>query len=172
MKPNLFHLALTHEDEVNKPEADRSNFERFDCDGKYLYVFSPKDKLVNIHHATKGDEGNLLVDLLKGMKPDDLQKRFGVTLVKEDENFAYLRLSSKSDADRQDFTTADFVIRLKNFKGEPDLIMIPVLLRYTQPNGKIVTYTLGGIQPNPQMKKESFTPRLPDKFKLGRCRNR
>lgn len=163
MKPNMARIDLTHQDEVGKKDSEKMNFERMFCNGQYIYEYSPKDKLIIIHDVPKNDPtaDNMILAFLRGMKADDLKKRFSVTLSKQTEWYAYLYIQPKTDADKQDFTAAQLTIWVKNpnQQGQPSLTMMPARLWYRQPNGKEVTYLFSDMQPNGKVDKESFVPR-------------
>jgi TIGR03009 family protein len=173
MKPNLAKLDLTHQDEVGKKEAEKTNFERIYCNGQFIYEYIPKDKLIVIHDIPKNDPtaDNLILAFLRGMKAEDAQKRFGMALTKETEWYAYLLISPKSDADKREFTAAQLVIWNKspNPQGQPDTSMMPCRLWYRQPNGMEVTYDFSGMQPNAKLDKDAFVPRQLPGFKVEKA---
>jgi len=163
LKPNMARIDLTHEDEVKKKDAQKTNFERLICDGQKIYEYAPKDKLIIIHDLPKGGnlgDDNLILGLLRGAKAAAAKQRFGFVLQKEDEWYSYVMIVPKTDADRQDFTAAQLTIRAKNPnpRGEPDLALLPCRVWYKAPNGKEVTYLFEKMQPNAKLTKESFTP--------------
>ncbi len=163
MKPNMARIDLTHQDEVGKKDEEKTNFERMFCNGQYIYEYSPRDKLIIIHDIPKSDPtaDNMILAFLRGMKSDDAKKRFGMTMTKETEWYAYLYILPKSPADKQEFSAAQLTIWVKNpnQKGQPDLTMMPARLWYRQPNGKEVTYLFSDMQPNGNLDKDSFVPR-------------
>jgi TIGR03009 family protein len=163
MKPNMARIDMTHQDEVGKKDAEKMNFERMFCNGQYLYEYAPKDKKIIIHDIPKNDPAadNLILAFLRGMKADDAKKRFNLTLTKETEWYAYLYISPKTDADRQEFKAAQLTIFVKNPNpaNAPNLVMMPCRIWYQQPNGNEVTYLFADMQPNGKLDKDSFVPR-------------
>ena len=173
MKPNLARLDLTHQDEVGKKDAEKTNFERMFCNGQHLYEYSPKEKLIVIHDIPKNDPAsdNMILAFLRGMKADDAKKRFAMSLTKETEWYAYLMISPKSESDKQEFTAAQLTIWIKNPNpvGQPNVTMMPCRLWYRQPNGKEVTYMFSDLQPNGKVDKDSFVPRQIPGYEVKRA---
>jgi len=172
-KPNMARIDLTHQDEVGKRDEEKTNFERLFCTGQFIYEYSPKDKLIIIHDMPKNNpaEDNMIMSFLKGMKAANAKERFDMTLSKEDQWYAYLLISPKTAADKQEFTAAQLTIWMKNPnpQGQPNLSMMPVRLWYRQPNGKEVTYTFGDMQPNVPLAKDSFVPRQIPGYKVEKA---
>ena len=109
MKPNMARIDLTHQDEVGKKDAEKTNFERLICNGQNIFEYSPKDKAIVIHEMPKGNnpaDDNLILSFLKGMKVAAAKQRFSFTLTKESEWYSYVMITPRSDADRQEFTVA------------------------------------------------------------------
>jgi TIGR03009 family protein len=165
MKPNLARIDLTHQDELGKKDSEKVNFERMICNGQYIYEYSPKDKLIVIHELPKGGRDpaadNMILAFLRGMKAEDAQKRFALTLTKETEWYGYVYIQPKTESDKQEFAAAQLTIYVKNPNpaSAPNLAMLPCRLWYRQPNGKEVTYIFSDMQPNGKVDKESFVPR-------------
>jgi TIGR03009 family protein len=164
MKPNLARIDLTHQDEVGKNDAEKTNFERLICNGQNIYEFVPKDKLIVIHEMPKGDnpaEDNMILSFLKGMKAVTAKQRFGFVLQKETEWYSYVMIMPKTDADRQEFTAAQLTIWAKNPnpRGQPDLALLPCRVWYKAPNGKEVTYLFDNMQPNANLARADFAPK-------------
>jgi len=173
MKPNFARIDLTHEDEVKKPDAEKTNFERMFCNGQYIYEYSPKDKLIVIHDIPKNDPtaDNMILAFLKGMPAKTAQERFGMALTKETEWYAYLMITPKTDSDKQEFSAAQLTIWVKNPnpQGQPNLTLMPARLWYRQPNGKEVTFLFTDTQPNGKVDKESFVPRQIPGYKVEKA---
>lgn len=159
---NLARVDLTHQDEVGRKDAEKTNFERMFCNDKYIYEYSPKDKLIIIHDIPKDAVAdNLILAFLRGMKADDAKKRFALSLTKETEWYAYVYIQPKSEADKAEFASAQLTIFVKNpnAANAPNLAMMPCRLWYRQPNGKEVTYLFSDMQPNGKIDRDSFVPR-------------
>jgi TIGR03009 family protein len=163
LKPNMARIDLTHQDEVKKKDADKTNFERLICDGQRIYEYVPKEKMIIVHEMPKGGnlgDDNLILGFLKGLKAVAAKQRFDLVLAKEDEWYSYVKITPKTDGDRQDFTTSRLVVCRKNpnIEGEGDPTMLPRQISYTAPNGREVVYDFDKIQPNAKLTKETFAP--------------
>lgn len=173
MKPNLARIDLTHQDEVGKPDPQKTNFERYFCDGNYIYEYLSKEKLIVIHDLPKNNaaEDNMILSFLRGMKAAAAKQRFDISVSKESEWYAYLLISPKTTADKQEFSVAQLTIWLKNPnpQGQPNLMMMPCRLWYKQPNGKEVTYMFSDTQPNGAVGKDTFVPRQIEGYKTEKA---
>ncbi len=193
LKPNLTRIDLAQQDEVGKQDADELDLVRLYCDGTSIYEFLPKDKLILVHELPKKSLTNCpalwerLTNCLHGMISDrfslwrgplscfrgttetDLKDRFDITLAKESDWYAYLMITPKTSADKQEFAVAQLTIWLKNPNPQgqkADLTMLPCRLWYKQPNGREVTHTFRDTQPNAVLDKKSFLPPQIEGYKL------
>ncbi len=166
LKPDMARIDLTHQDDVGKKDAEKTNFERIYCNGQHIYEYSPREKLIIIHDMPKNNPAtdNMILSFLKGMKAANAKQRFGIVLTKETEWYAYLMITPQNAADKQEFSSAQLTIWVKNPnpQGKPNLAMMPARLWYRQPTGKEVTYMFEDMQPNAALNKASFVPtRIP-----------
>ena len=163
MKPNLARIDLTHQDEVGKKDTEKTNFERMYCNGQFIFEYSPREKLIVVHDIPKNDPtaDNMILAFLRSMKVEVARKRFEMALTKEDAWYAYIYISPKTDADKQEFSAAQLTVWIKNPnpQNQPNIAMLPAGLWYRQPNGKEVTYLFSDMQPNGKLDKDSFVPR-------------
>jgi TIGR03009 family protein len=158
-KPNLVRIDLCPPDEIKKEDKDKTHFERFIADGKFLWEYNAKEKVIVAHEMPKdGATDSILLMLVRGIKSDELRKRFDVKWANDDEWFAYLRLTPKNAADRQDFSALDLAIWIKNLnpKGKPDLTSLPAQVQLFSPNGREVIYRLGVKQINGKIDDKLF----------------
>ena len=164
IKPSLARIDLTVQEEAGKKDVDKVNFERMFCTGQYIYEYSPRDKKIIIHEIPKNDPSadNMILAFLRGMKAADAKKRFNMTLTKETEWYAYVYITPKSEADKQEFTAAQLTIFIKNPNPEngANLNMIPCRLWYKMPNRNEVTYMFSDMVPNGKLDKDAFVPRF------------
>jgi TIGR03009 family protein len=161
-QPNLARIDLCPADEAKKKDENKSHFERFIADGKYLWEYNAKEKVIVAHEMPKdGATDNILLMLMHGIKAQELRKRFDVKWASDDEWFAVVRLIPKNAADRQDFTTLDLAIWIKNPnpQGKPDLTNLPAQIHLLAPNGREVVYRFGDMQPNARIDEGVFKAR-------------
>ena len=164
MKPNVARIDLTVQEEADKKDADKTNFDRMYCTGQYIFEYSPRYKKIIRHEIPKNDPtaDNLILAFMRGMKAADAKKRFNMTLTKETEWYAYVYITPKSEADKQAFTAAQLTIFIKNSipENEPNLNSIPCRLWYKMPNRNEVTYMFSDMVPNGKLDKDAFVPRF------------
>jgi TIGR03009 family protein len=173
MKPDMARIDMTPQDEVGKKDNEKTNFERMLFNGKYLYEYSAQDKKIIIHDVPKVDPANenVLLAFLRGMKADDAKRRFNITLTKESEWYAYIYITPKNKADQQEFVAAQLTIFVKNPNpgNAPNLVMMPCRLWYRLANGNEITYMFSDMQPNGNVRKESFVPTQVPGFTVERA---
>ncbi len=160
-RPNLAKIDLCPRDEVGKKDQDKSQLERFIADGKYIWEYNTANKLIVVHEMPKeGAADNVLLMLLRGIKAEELKKRFDVKLASDQALFAIVRLLPKSDADRQNFAALDLAVWTKNLnpKGKPDVTYLPAQIHWFHPNGREVKYRFGDVQPNAELGDKTFKP--------------
>ncbi len=185
LKPDLLRIDLTRKDEVAKKDAEKSALERLYIDSDHIYEFVPNDKLILVHDRIPKEkqavdakipygrifrafarlpealfEHNLVLVLLRGVKANDLEKRFDLQLQRATEWYAYLMILPKTDDDKQDFAAAQITFWLKNPnpEGQPDLTMTPVRIWHRSPNGREMTYVFKDMQLNAKLKRVDFAP--------------
>jgi TIGR03009 family protein len=138
-RPNKARLDLADPEDAKKPDVEKSRFERFVCDGRTLWEYSPKDKLIVAHAVPKDGDDNVLFALLRGFKAADLKKRFDVQLTEggpeTKEWYGFVRLTPKTEADKQDFQFLELAIWRKDPPNQPGVAHLPCQVRYVRPNG-------------------------------------
>lgn len=174
-RPNRGKIDLAHPDDVGKRDRDKTRFERFIADGKKVYEYNPAGKLIVEHDQPADGAANPLFAFLKGMKADDLKKRFDVRLIEADAKvkdwFVHVRLTPKDESDKREFQFADLTVWLKNpnKQGEPDLTHTPCQVRYVQPNGGEVRYRFSGVGLNVRLDDAAFAPVRIDGYRFQRA---
>jgi outer membrane lipoprotein-sorting protein len=98
--------------------------------------------------------------LLRGMKPEEARKRFGVKLAKEDQWYSYLDFVPLLDSDKADFTRVRLVLNKETF--------LPRQLWHELPNGNTTTWDVTKIETDVALAKEDFRPEVPPGWKLER----
>lgn len=108
-----------------------------------------------------GATDNIMLWLMRGIKAEELRKRFAIEWANENEWFAFVRLLPKNVADRQDFTTLNLAVWIKNPnpQGKPDLTNLPAQIHLVAPNGREVTYRFGDLQPDAKIEEGVFKAR-------------
>lgn len=171
-KPNLARIDLYLADEAGKKDQDKSQMERYIADGKFIWEYNQKDKAIIAHEMPKdGAADNILLAITRGMKADDLKKRFEIQLVKSDDHYAYLRLRPKNDADRQDYSAVDLAVFIKNPnpEGKSNLTHTIAQIRLSQPNGRVVAYRFGDMQLNLRLDDSVFKAQAIPGFEVKRA---
>ncbi len=163
-RPNLVKIEL-----VNK--ANKEDFEKIFFKEKYLFNYVPKEKLVMVHELppTNPIEENMILSILRGMKPEDAKKRFTMSLQKEkkeNEPYAYILISPKTAADQQDLVQAQLAIWIKKPPDQPNIEFMPARFWYREPNKKEVTYLFTDIVPNAELAKAKFVPTKPQGWEV------
>jgi TIGR03009 family protein len=167
-QPNLAFIDLTHADEVGKKDAEKTDFRRIYCDGKSIFTYSPAQKLLFQHTLPQAADDNMVLAFLRGLPAEKIRKHFDVTATYPKDNDWYVNLDFKPKlaADKQDFDFARVALRIKNAEAETsDQRMLPSMLWYREPNGKVLDYRLTKIQPNVRLDADTFKPRLIEGYK-------
>ncbi len=162
-KPGMARLDLTEESEVKLPDDKKTKFERMFCSQKHFIEYNPIDKLIIVRELPKNEsmDDSMVLSLLKGMKAEDAKKRFGLTLTKKDDYYAYIYITPKLDADRKDFGAAQLVLWVKNPNPatKPNCEMMPCRLWYKDVSGKEVTYNFTETEPDINLPADYFAAR-------------
>lgn len=100
MKPNFAVLRLDYAGDPTK-----ADYEAYICDGKAVYIYSGKDKVITKVKLPQGQAGvdNPMLDFLAGMKAKDVKERYDVTLFKTDEHYIYMDIKPLRPADQREF---------------------------------------------------------------------
>jgi len=154
MKPNYIILQLTKK---GKPEQ----FEKIICTGNNLFQFVPGAKEIRQYQAlgAKPGEDDNALSFLFGMKPEDIKKRYDLTLAKEDNNYIYIDVAPKMKEDKAEFSKARIVLNKDNF--------LPRQIWFQQPNTEEVLWDIPTIQSGVKLEKKDFAvPQVPQGWKM------
>jgi TIGR03009 family protein len=147
MRPNLAMLDM-------QKKSNPQVYEKYICNGTSLYEYRPKNKLLRIHELPPPRAGQVSDDgflsFLFGMKADEAKRRYDLTLVKEDENWIYLKVIPRMEGDKMDFQEARLVLSSKTF--------LPRQLWFKQPNSNEVKWDIPQMQSGVQLKAADFAP--------------
>lgn len=155
---NLALLEMT-------PEGKKDFSERFVCSGSFLYEFRPSEKEVRAHEIPKPKSGQVSDDnflsFLFGMKKEDAQKRYSLTLEQTDrhptgvdDNYIYVMIEPRFAADKVDFKRAQIVLNKKT--------LFPRRLWFEQPNSTETTWEVVQIKNNdPSVDRREFDAPTP-----------
>ncbi len=160
--PNLAKYEL-----VSK--ANPGDFEKYIFKEKHVFQYLPHEKLVMVHEMPQNNPANenYLISFLKGMKPSDAKKRYNIVLQKENEYYAYVLITPKYDADKQEFVQAQLAIWLKSPPNQTaNVAMMPARFWYREPNKKEVTYLFSDMIPNAELDKSRFVPTKPQGWEV------
>ena len=147
LRPNRAYMRLVS-------TTDPNSYEEYVFTGQYLYEYLPATKKLNIHELANKPgqivEDNFL-NFLFGMKAEEAERRFQLTLAKEDANYVYLLIDPKFAADRQDFTKARLVLWANSY--------LPRQCEFESSNGDIVLWDIIRCDPTAKVVMADFTPR-------------
>lgn len=139
--------------------VQRSNnqqvYERFLCTGNNLFEFLPKQKLIRVHALPQRAPGQPLVDnsfvgFLAGMGAAEAKRRFEMTLLKEDEWYAYIEVKPIRPEDKVEFSKA----RLALLKST----MMPKEMQFVPPDGNPIKWDIQSMDLNSQIAATDFAP--------------
>jgi TIGR03009 family protein len=146
-RPNRAYLRMDS-------TTDQGNYEEYVFTGNYLYEYLPRNKTLNIHElaAKPGQivEDNFL-NFLFGMKAEEAERRFQISLAKEDANYIYLLIDPKFPGDRQDFTKARLVLWVNSY--------LPRQCEFETTNGDTVKWDIMRCDPMAKITALDFQPR-------------
>lgn len=141
-----------------KPEGKTEFSEKMICTGTYLYVFAPTQKEIRAYELPKGKTDGFL-DLLFGMKAEDVRKRYTLTLAKEDQWYVYVDVVPKEAGDKKDFARARLVLNKDSY--------LPRQLWFEHANGNEVTWDVPRVQTDTKLERRQFDrPETPKGWKL------
>src|SRR5229473_7136528 len=153
MKPNLAVLDLKMKD---RPQ----DVEHVVCTGTFVYQFVPSSQVIKVYAMKTGqsNQDNFL-PFLQGMKAQDAKARYGLKLLKVDNNYVYIEIMPRLLEDKADFRVARLVLWNGSF--------LPRELRFVDVNGNENIWDIPKIQANDaQVTRNTFTaPKLPEKWK-------
>jgi len=132
--------------------------EKMICTGTYLYVFAPPQKEIRVYEIPRGKTDSFL-DLLFGMKADEVKKKYTLTLAKEDRWYVYVDVAPKDAKDKADFSRARLVLRKDNY--------LPRQLWFEHSNGNEVTWDVPEVKTGVELSRKLFdAPKAPNGWKL------
>src|SRR5262249_55032803 len=143
MKPNLVALRMIM-------PSDKSIWELYVCSGKLLYEYRPQTKTLRIHDVApeQANFQNNFLSFLFGMNAADAKRRYDLTLTKEDQNYIYIDIKPRFDADKREFSRAQMVLFTQN--------MLPARVWFELPNGDETTWKIADIDTKVKLKESHF----------------
>jgi TIGR03009 family protein len=140
-----------------KIEGKTEFAEKMICTGTYVYVFAPAQKEIRAYEMPKGKTDGFL-DLLFGMKADEVRKHYNVSLAKEDQWYVYVDVTPKQK-DKADFARARLVLLKSNY--------LPRQLWFEHANGNEVTWDVPAVKTEVTLDRRLFdAPKTPQGWKL------
>lgn len=148
MRPNRAELFM-------KKTTNPQIYERFLCTGAFLYQYLPSQKLIQAHALPQRAPGQPIVDnsfvgFLAGMSAVEARKRFDLTLMKEDQWYAYIYVKPKLPEDKVEFSEARLALRLDT--------MMPAQMKFIPPNNAEITWSIEKLDPNVRVAATDFAP--------------
>jgi TIGR03009 family protein len=162
MKPNLARMRIDN-------KADKGDFLSYISDGKSVYEYAGKDKVIRQYAIPPGGKGgagdNLLMEFMSGgMTADDVKQRFDLKLDKEEDHYVHIKITPRLDRDKQEFDTMLLVLygaKLADRKWD----YLPAVVMMSKNGGQEVEqWTFKEPKINHDgIKKEHFVALMPDK---------
>lgn len=161
MKPNLARMRIDN-------KADKTDFLSYIADGKAVYEYNGKDKVVRQYPIPPGGKGgvgdNLLMEFMSGsMSADDVKTRFDLKLEKEEEYYTHLKIAPKLERDKQEFESMMLVLysaKLADRKWD----YLPAVVIIAKNKDEIDQWTFKEPKINNEgIKKEHFVATMPRK---------
>jgi TIGR03009 family protein len=153
MKPDLAIIDL-------KMKGRPQDVEHVICTGTFVYQFVPANQVIKVFDLKAGQSNqDNFVPFLQGMKAQDAKTRYELTLVKEDNNYIYIKIVPRLLIDKADFREARLVLWSQT--------LLPRELRFVGPDGKENIWDIPKIEANPgTLNRTVFTaPKLPAGWK-------
>jgi TIGR03009 family protein len=146
-----------------KLEGKTEVAEKMVCTGTFLYVFAPPQKEIRAYELPKGKTDSFL-DLLFGMKAEEIKKTYTLTLAKEDQWYVYVDVVPKEAKDKKDFARARLVL----WNGQQkEKAYLPRQLWFEHANGNEVTWDVPKVQTGVELSRRLFDkPATPNGWKL------
>jgi hypothetical protein len=146
---------------INKVLKDKEVFEgTAQFTGTFVYQFVPSSQVIKVYEMKTGqsNQDNFL-PFLQGMKAQDAKARYGLKLLKIDNNYVYIEIMPRLPEDKADFRMARLVLWNGSF--------LPRELRFVDVNGNENVWDIPKIQANDaQVTRNTFTaPKLPTGWK-------
>jgi TIGR03009 family protein len=161
MKPNLARMRIDN-------KADRTDFLSYIADGKAVYEYAGKDKVVRQFTIPPGGKGgvgdNLLMEFMSGsMSADDVKTRFDLKLEKEEEYYTHIKILPKLEKDKQEFESMLLVLYSGKL-AERKWDYLPAVVVIQKNRDEIDQWTFKEPKINNDgIKKEHFVATMPRK---------
>ncbi len=128
-------------------------YERFLSTGNFLFQFDPKQKVIRAYPLPQRAPGqpamdNSFVGFLAGMSAAEARRRFDLTLLKEDQWYAYIEVKPRLADDKAEFSLA----RLALLKST----MMPAEMQFVPPNNSVIIWTIEKIDTNAAVAAADF----------------
>jgi TIGR03009 family protein len=133
-------------------------YERFLSTGNNLFVFLPKQNLIRVYSMPQRAPGQPVIDnsfvgFLAGMSAVEARRRFEMTLVKEDQHYAYIIVKPLRAEDKAEFSEARIAL-LKT-------TMMPREMQFVPPDGNPIKWDIQNVEVNAQIPATDFaTPQM------------
>jgi TIGR03009 family protein len=133
-------------------------YERFLSTGNNLFVFLPKQNLIRVYSMPQRAPGQPVIDnsfvgFLAGMSAVEARRRFDMTLVKEDQHYAYIIVKPLRAEDKAEFSEARIAL-LKT-------TMMPREMQFVPPDGNPIKWDIQNVEVNAQIPATDFaTPQM------------
>lgn len=161
MKPNLARMRIDN-------KADKTDFLSYIADGKAVYEYAGKEKVIRQYPIPPGGKGgvgdNLLMEFMSGsMSADDVKTRFDLKLEKEEDFYTHIKIAPKLERDKQEFESMLLVLysaKLADRKWD----YLPAVVVIAKKKDEIDQWTFKEPKINNEgIKKEHFVAMMPRK---------
>jgi TIGR03009 family protein len=165
----LKFLRPNQADQLMKKSTNPQIYERHLCTGNFLYEFRPSQKIIRAHQLPQRAPGQAIVDnsfvgFLAGMSAVEARRRFELTLVKEDQWYAYIHVKPKLPEDKAEFSEARLALLLTT--------MMPAEMQFVPPNKAAIVWRIEKIDTNVRLAATDFAPpqlnQLPQGWQMQR----
>ncbi len=162
MKPNLARMRIDN-------KADKTDYLAYIADGKAVYEYNGREKIVSQHVIPPGGKGgvgdNLLMEFMSGsMTADDVKTRFDLKLEKEEDHYTHIKISPKLDRDKQEFDTMLLVLYGAKLADRGWDYLPAVVVMSKNGGQEVEQWTFKEPKINhPGVKKDQFVAIMPDK---------
>lgn len=148
LKPNYAALQMIRQDNPNL-------YEMYICSGQYFYEYRPQTKEIWYRklEATEMQFQNNFLSFLFGMNAVDAKRRYDLKLDKEDENYIYISIQPRFEADLLEFKRAQMVLLTKT--------LLPRRLWFEHVNGNEITWDVTSMDTTTKLKPADFVAPQP-----------
>jgi TIGR03009 family protein len=157
MRPNRADLVV-------QKTTNPNQYERFLCTGNYIFQFLPQQKEIRAHPIPQRAAGqpaleNSFVGFLAGMTAVEAKRRFDLTLLKEDQHYAYFEVKPRLLEDQAEFSIARIALL--------QTTMMPREMQFVAPKGDVLKWDIESIDINARVSAADFaTPRTPPGWQM------